>query len=163
MKRQTTLLIGNGLNLAEGAASWGDLIEFLRPPRLTLGGRSDGELIPLPIQFEIIGANGGIRSSSAGSDLYTELKKWVCDELKRMELHVGEAHKRIIGIHPDNVITTNYDRCLEQVFPEEIETYRASWRKTKKYTFEVSSIRNNVRFFSRSWRSRHSHINLYWI
>lgn len=163
MKRQTTLLIGNGLNLAEGAASWGDLIEFLRPPRLTLGGRSDGELIPLPIQFEIIGANGGIRSSSAGSDLYTELKKWVCDELKRMELHVGEAHKRIIGIHPDNVITTNYDRCLEQVFPEEIETYRASWGKTKKYTFEVSSIRNNVRFFSRSWRSRHSHINLYWV
>lgn len=142
MKRQTTLLIGNGLNLADGAASWGDLIEFLRPPRLTLGGRSDGELIPLPIQFEIIGANGGIRSSSAGSDPYSELKKWVCDELKRMELHVGEAHKRIIGIHPDNVITTNYDRCLNRFSlknPRPIER-RGGKRRNTPLKFQASEI-----------------------
>lgn len=147
MRRQTTLLIGNGLNLAEGAASWNDLIESLRPPCLTLDGGLDEESIPLPIQFEMIGASGGIRSSAAGSDPYTELKKQVRDELKGMGLRVGEAHRRIIGVHPDNVITTNYDYCLEQVFPEESESYKASWGKTKKYTLEISSIRNGVRFF----------------
>lgn len=147
MKRQTTLLIGNGLNLAEGAASWNDLIESLRPPCLTLGGGLDKESVPLPIQFEMIGASGGTRSSAAGIDPYTELKKRVRDELKRMGLRVGEAHRRIIGIHPDNVITTNYDYCLEQVFSEESESYKASWGNTKKYTLEVSSIRKGVRFF----------------
>ncbi len=124
-----TLLIGNGINLAQGGGggiSWQELIQQLIKAafqtkskayqRLThlLPGVDGRKPASYPEIFDIIAAAMG-NSATPGFNL----QKHIAELLKNMK--PGPPHQALMGWAQHNqvpVLTTNYDHCLQDALPQ---------------------------------------------
>lgn len=143
-----TLLVGNGLNLAEGAFSWNDLLDDLRPASLCVAvGDRDGEEVPQPLQFEIIGANEGFRTFKRGRDPYLALKGKIQEKFRDNPPKPGSLHKQVYQLGIDHVITTNYDYTLEAASPQWSGAEKRKWNSQQKYMLESTGTVDGISFF----------------
>lgn len=113
-----TLLIGNGLNLTAGAISWNEMLDDLCPASLRITSDNENEeQVPLPIQFEIMGAKEGVRTPERRRDPYLVLKEKVKERLLENLPEPSSLHKQVYRTGINNIITTNYDYALESSSP----------------------------------------------
>lgn len=110
------LLVGNGLNrCAADQLSWNDIVSDLAG---RCGVPSCSEL-PMPIEFERIGANDCSMlgyTSNRSKDKYLDMKRYLVQCIKDANLHPTELHRDLESLHPDAILTTNYDLVLECAF-----------------------------------------------
>jgi hypothetical protein len=87
--------------------SWSDLMHALRHEA---GMRPDGhESKPFPLHFEEIRNGYVARTPKAGEASFLRLVAG-----KMATLQHNALHRRLVGLDVDNVLTTNYDDCLER-------------------------------------------------
>lgn len=139
---ETSLLIGNGLNRTLGnfSISWDALIR-------DIANENDIEYIDnlsLPLEFESV-VNGILKNQIQPTDkLYLDLKKRIATKVKDVRLPHNAIHNRIKDLNVNNILTTNYDYLLEQVFDSD---YHYEGDKKNKYLFEKISAYQNVKIF----------------
>lgn len=143
-----TLLIGNGINRAEECGpSWDSLIEEIRPPSLRLATDEGEEQIPQPIQFEMIGSYEGLRLGRRRGDSYSGLKKKIASKLEDATFRPGELHRMVFDTDAANIITTNYDYCLEKASGDWDGSKATKWNSQQKYLLGSTGTAKGVRFF----------------
>ena len=143
-----TLLIGNGLNRAEECCpSWDSLIEEICPPSLRLATGDGEEQIPQPIQFEMIGSHKGLRSLQRRRDPFSELKKEISSRLESATFKPGMLHEMVFDTGVRNIITTNYDYCLERASGDWDSSKATKWNSQQKYLLASTGAAKGVRFF----------------
>ena len=139
---ETSLLIGNGLNrtLGNSSISWDALIR-------DIATENDIEYIDnlsLPLEFESV-VNGILKNQIQPTDkLYLDIKKRIASKVKDVRLPHNAIHNRIKDLNVNNILTTNYDYLLEQVFDND---YHYEGDKRNKYLFEKISTYQNIDFF----------------
>jgi hypothetical protein len=104
------LLVGNSPNQVHGTGrSWGELLASLR----TFAGMNPDDKAhvfkPFPLHFEEI-RNRYLDANPAGTD------SKVTDKVATLfgDLRSNDIHKGLMNLPFENVLTTNYDNCLEQ-------------------------------------------------
>ena len=111
----TTLLIGNGLNLTLSKESWSELLKGIAA-RKNINPQKE---LPLPFEFERI-MNLYLEKKQSIKDknrVYSETKKEMLRELQgKMFLDNDSIHKKLIELPIQSIITTNYDFLLEYAF-----------------------------------------------
>lgn len=111
----TTLLIGNGLNLTLSKESWSELLTNIASHK----GITPQKGLPLPFEFERImnlylGDKQNIKDKNR---VYSETKKEMLRELQsKISLDDDAIHKKLTELPIQNIITTNYDFLLEYAF-----------------------------------------------
>ena len=111
----TTLLIGNGLNLTLSDESWSELLKGIAA-RKHINPQKE---LPLPFEFERImnlylGDKQNIKDKNR---VYSETKKEMLRELQsKIFLDDDAIHKKLTELPIQNIITTNYDFLLEYAF-----------------------------------------------
>lgn len=111
----TTLLIGNGLNLTLSKESWSELLTNIAARK----GIAPQKGLPLPFEFERImnlylGNNQNIKDKNR---VYSETKKMMLRELQGKKVLDDDAiHKKLTKLPIQSIITTNYDFLLEYAF-----------------------------------------------
>lgn len=139
-----TLLVGNGLNRTlRGSCSWDELMASICPDELGYDRLSNA---PSPIVFEIISSRNNRAVGRRGSDSYLKTKKRVCERVSKLSIEDGCIHNRLTELKVDNIITTNYDLCLEMAFSGN-ERFDQAETKSRKYLFEPTSVINGINFY----------------
>lgn len=109
---RTTLLVGNGPNrLSESAVSWKDVIGRLSNqvrPKINMTGK------PLTLIFEEI----ALKSQRRDQSYVGTMKKQLATEMQ--DLVPNSVHRRIMGLKPANILTTNYDYSLERAYNKDL-------------------------------------------
>lgn len=125
------LLIGNGVNLLDGnkTHSWGYVLKKLS----NMGGLKPDPLMdekPFPLLFEAIQAQ-----VQEWDKLLTELdmKERVAEFIE--ELRPNPYHQKLVNLPVSQILTTNYDYCLERSFGRESLWDRK--RRTKETKFSI--------------------------
>lgn len=121
---ETTLLIGNGLNLTLSDDSWKNVVKKIAEDR----NIQSIDTVSLPLEFERV-MNIHLQNKPKlknKSDAYSTAKSRMANDLRRKQLPPDSVHYLLRDIPVDNIITTNYDYLLEQVYdldfsPEESE------------------------------------------
>ena len=123
---KTSLLIGNGFNRigTDKAISWEELIKVpLRQYGLldVPDGFVDIVNMSYPLKFEYIINFIQERTGGQGGKIYLEAKNLILNELNQGLSQndwrkKGELKPLIQRIHPDAILTTNYDTMLEDIF-----------------------------------------------
>ena len=127
------LFIGNGLNLiSDGGSSWNELLNNLAGIAVTEHEEKVRKEKPFTLWFEQI--------NSVSND--SNLKKVVADSLMN-KLSPNKHHIDIMALDFKNILTTNYDYCLE-------EATRAEWKLNKSAPETYHSL-----FRRRSLDERH--------
>lgn len=110
----TTLLIGNGLNLTLSKESWSELLKNMAESKHITPQKG----LPLPFEFERI-MNLYLEKKQSIKDknrVYSETKKMMLRELQRKTLPDDAIHKELTKLPIQSIITTNYDFLLEYAF-----------------------------------------------
>ena len=143
-----TLLIGNGLNLTTDYISWSEMLEGLRPAglRINVDDQYD-EQVPLPIQFEIMGARMGVRTFKRGRDPYLALKEKVKTGFLNNPPKPSALHKQVYRTGVNNIITTNYDYALESASPRWDKLSARKWNSQQKYMFESTGSVEGIDYY----------------
>lgn len=105
-----TLLLGNGINhLNTTGISWEEVIQkllkFTKIKKIKNINKK-----PFPLVYEEI-ALSYFRKSRITDSPDTELKSYISSILR--EMNFNKIHKRIVNSRIKNILTTNYDYCLE--------------------------------------------------
>ncbi len=129
-RNESALLIGNGINRVNLAGlSWEDLLKNLIERSEVKNVRIGNK--PLTFLFEEIShkmKDGATRSN------VKQLKKIVRD-LIAAKLSPGNIHKKFVSLTVQNILTTNYDYCLEKALDENFTKKNDNLRlKEKKYS-----------------------------
>ena len=137
-----TLLIGNGLNRTlDGSVSWAHLMEDLAGSRWT---KEFGSM-PAPIQYEIIAAERNRGIGRRGDDTYLKTKRAIANQVSKIQIGPDCIHNHLRQLNVENIITTNYDTCLEQAFSPDTFVQRRVIQT--KYLLESTDEVDGVRFF----------------
>ncbi|MBE5024841.1 hypothetical protein INF26_08300 [Olsenella sp. DSM 107455] len=143
-----TLLIGNGLNLTAGAISWNEMLDDLCPASLRITSDDENEeQVPLPIQFEIMGAKEGVRTPERRRDPYLVLKEKVKERLLENLPEPSSLHKQVYRTGINNIITTNYDYALESCSPRWDRLKARKWNPQQKYMLESTGSVEGIDFY----------------
>jgi SIR2-like domain len=101
-----SFLIGNSVNrLTASAASWDDVMDRIRSKAKAQKVKKNGK--PFSLHFEEI-KNHWLRTPSNTMDSFREMVAQQMGELEH-----NSFHTRLIEMAVDNILTTNYDYCLE--------------------------------------------------
>lgn len=102
-----TVLLGNGPNRVGGlAVAWDEVLRQMAADEWPYDERAP-EDIPLPLLFEEL----ALARERRGKDGLEKLKVRFAEAVG--ELQPNHLHRKIMSAGPANVITTNYDYCLE--------------------------------------------------
>lgn len=143
-----TLLIGNGLNLTAGAISWNEMLDDLCPASLRITSDDENEeQVPLPIQFEIMGAKEGVRTPERRRDPYLALKEKVKEKLLDNLPEPISLHGQAYYTGCNNIITTNYDYVLESASPRWDKSRARKWNSQQKYMLESTETVDGIDFY----------------
>ncbi len=115
MKREKTLLLGNGINRAFGLISWDELIKKeLKDSGIT---EEQAKKLTMPYSMQIILAtNDNVQEYITQKDVSSALRGDVEnseDKMSAVQEH-REMLERILNLGFDNIITTNYSYELEK-------------------------------------------------
>lgn len=106
MKSKKVLLIGNGINDVTASYTWGDLIKdlisFAKSDRSIIQGRK-----PFPLLYEEI----YLKVAKGIDKKEIEFKNFIAKKIKALK--PSNVHKKIMSLNFENLLTTNYDYCLE--------------------------------------------------
>ena len=98
------LLIGNGPNRLKGGASWQNVVR-LAANHVRLANAVEAVINePLPLVYEVIA------STHPGKE--RETKTVLADRMRGL-LEPNSAHRQVMALGWETVLTTNYDYCLE--------------------------------------------------
>ena len=149
-KREICLLIGNGLNRVENdSIKWDDLIKKPVEQYLEDNDRRfvDIPRMSYPLKFECIVNFLNEESGQNNEGLYNSIKSQIIDELNaavKDKTINHEISKLLKEIHPNSIITTNYDTQLEKVFASKGKLYEYSNTLKKKMNSEKHDETNLV-------------------
>ena len=124
--QKSVLLIGNGLNrISPGSISWDDLLKKL----IIASGVDHVEpgKKPLTFLFEEIShrMNGGANRPN--------IKKLKCEVANVIsELKPGDFHENFLRLNVEDILTTNYDYCLEKELDENFSRSVVTNKDTEK-------------------------------
>jgi hypothetical protein len=105
--KKKALLVGNGINMLESKLSWNGMLEGIID-NMGQNGSISFEDKPYPLLYEEIFTKG-IRYAD-----YDEKKiKEEIFILTKTLVH-NEYHQKLMDLPFDNILTTNYDYCLEE-------------------------------------------------
>jgi len=143
MSNGYALLVGNGLNRAEGMVNWNDLLKDVAEQN-ELSSITVNQDVPATIQFEALitkkfhNKNNGTESKNINRT-FSEVKKGIVNRFNAYGLNINFNDIRIElfkALKPSVVLTTNYDDLLSSA-------YKEVNRKHK-----VSSVNNNERKYN---------------
>ena len=95
----------------------------------------------------MIGSFEGTRSSWRLGDSYSDLKKKISSKLENATIRAGVLHKMVFDIGATNIITTNYDYCLEEASGDWDSSKGTKWNSQQKYLLASTGTAKGVRFF----------------
>lgn len=136
------LFIGNGINKLESTLSWEDLISKLADFIGKTGVFSLQK--PFPILYEEIMLRGLKYSKINESELKSKVAELALD------LPTNDIHSRIFDLSISDVITTNYDYCIEEShFKVTSKNYGVYILKRKETDYRLHTYihNNNKRFW----------------
>ena len=139
---QTTLVIGNGLNQClEGGLPWGNLLEQIADQF----GVDVCKDIPMPLEFERL-INVYLQNNSTDAkDIYYRIKQDVAMRVLGVVLPENAVHKEIAKLNLSNIITTNYDLLLEQVYDPSFSPIKIA--HNSKYLADSVGSSNGINFY----------------
>lgn len=138
---ETTLLIGNGLNLTLIDDTWKNVVKKIAEDRNIRSIASTS----LPLEFERV-MNIHLKNNpdlQNKSGAYSTAKSRMANDLRTKRLPSDSIHYLLRDIPVDNIVTTNYDYLLEQVFDSDFVPEES----TNMYLDEARSEINGVKFY----------------
>lgn len=128
------LLVGNGPNrMSPVGLSWADLMHTLRA---AAGMRPDGhETKPFPLHFEEI--RNGWRARTPGATEAAFLRRVAH---ATAALRPNELHRRLTGLAVSDILTTNFDDCLERSLARTAVVANFDTHESKHSLFRRSRI-----------------------
>lgn len=127
-----TIFIGNGLNRISYGNSWQELVHAI--------GKDGNCFIPNTVQFnaKAIKQRGyKIRSMNTLKEIEKDLKTHIINEMRKYK--PIDMHHSLIDLHPDHIITTNYDRVIN-ISIQETDKY-TKMRSSDNYQEQKYSLR----------------------
>lgn len=139
-----SLFIGNGLNLTtNNGISWEKLLNEIANTYKIIFNKNNS----FPLEYEKLINNILQHDSSKAIAIYNETKKYVANEIFKMEISPDDIHYRLKELSFDNILTTNYDLNLEKVFLENNVFTNIKIDNNKKYLFDKLNINSNINFY----------------
>lgn len=136
----TTLLIGNGLNLTLGDDSWSNIMQRIAEDR----GILPLTKVSLPLEFERV-MNIHINNHPELKNkqgAYSHAKSKLANNLIHKKLPPNAVHHSLKDIPVRNIITTNYDYLLEQAFESSFDS-----KTVPKALDATTSVCNDIHFY----------------
>lgn len=135
MKNDYALMIGNGVNLlTKGHVSWDSLLQKLID--LTKGEveLTDIKKSRFPLLYEEVLLN--LLEQGWSEKKVLEEFTYIIENLR-----YNEMHRQIVSIGAKNIITTNYDFCLEKALGKTIPKSKGKAQKPLKVNYDINGIR----------------------
>src|SRR5947208_3012797 len=123
-----SLFVGNSVNqLTDSSASWNDVMDRIRSKAKAQKLKKNGK--PFSLHFEEI-KNHWLRTPANSIDSFREM---VAHQMS--ELEYNSFHKRLAEMAVDNILTTNYDYCLEGAVGSQKQSANFDTEETKYSLF----------------------------
>ncbi|MEO8149803.1 MAG: SIR2 family protein [Bacteroidia bacterium] len=155
--KDNVLLIGNGVNNAEGGDyRWKDLVNDLIK-NFSVGKKIRTDSKPFPLLYEEIFLN----AISSGKFKESDLKKFIAAKTFDM-IQTNQIHDDLVKLPVSNILTTNYDYNLEFNIKSDFKKYNnAGFKKEALYSLYRHHTLNNINFWHIHGEARyHQTINL---
>lgn len=122
---QKAILFGNGINRSSKAISWGDLLKDL-VIKYSIDVDLQNELKPFPLSFEEMLSNkGGITSSDQKlRNLKNKIAELIDEDSKILDDY--SLFQILYDSTDSELLTTNYDYCLENIVKEDFQLAKRS-------------------------------------
>lgn len=131
-----TLLLGNGLNMLDGAPSWRKLMDDLcQEDNVHLDSN-----IPSPLQFEMLNARRGWDPVYRYKDNIRLLKESIAKRVAKSYRIDSFVYEAVRSGGYSNILTTNYDMSLENCFGfSQFKKNRNLYKYGKIYMFDPTA------------------------
>ncbi|MGC4040338.1 MAG: SIR2 family protein [Flavobacterium sp.] len=141
MANKRALLTGNGINQLDStqAIAWGMLLTNLKNT-YDIDADLDNPFKPFPLGFEEMLFRK--RGTNEALDKLKRLKRSIREDIERQllgKLGYNDFHKKIMEVGYNDILTTNYDYCLQKSIKPDFETTKSSFainRQESKYSLK---------------------------
>ncbi len=130
--RPQVLLLGNGLERAEGQPDWWALVDSLRRPKRAPLSEAERAAPPFPLLYQLLSTPEPAPSRMDAAAV-TEEERRLAAGLKKLRHQSNPLLDRLPALGADHILTTNYSYCLEAAFFPGLDFTRSAARSGKRF------------------------------